>query len=861
MHTRAHDPSKEPSKSAATPVPNQFQSRPFEVQAQPESSSPQQQETPYSQEQQERAERYGYNFANVRVFAPQTPPGELPTSPSIQPKLTIKPVQTENSSLVDTSKPSHPFFERMYASNQQRQPQAAVGKVEPIVEYIRQSAIAQPQSSQNQSAQPQQETPDVQTQQQRTSHVGFNFANVAVHPNQSQEGKEDLPWRWLQPKLVVGQPGDKYEQEADLMAQRVMSMTQPANPQTIQRSSEGEDEVQRSPLAESITPLIQRSATEEQEIQTQLWLQKADLGSKFQATAGLESRLAGERGGGRPLDEEVKGFMEPRFGNDFSSVRIHTGSNAVQMNQELQAQAFTHGSDVYFNEGKYNPGSNEGKQLLAHELTHVVQQTGAKTLQRKPLNSRLENKETRLAKERHQPPGSEEQEKELIQAKELPSRTPATTLNKELPPQPIEQEEEKELHQVKQISGRSSELSPELTEAPPQAALAIASERTGSETKPQTEAGAKSAPQPQATTEAPTTVAAETDSVAPEAALKPASEPVVPESQASANSNIAVEKAPPQASPTPGMRAVPQTQSATPSSSAAATQTAQAQSSTPPAQQEPETSADATSAAQPAAAAPTMESSGGSAEESSAVETGGAAEESQIEAAAAEVPPGSAELDSSDKAAALASLPEGSGGGGASAGGGGGGGGVAIPDKPTPPAPDVSQAEPSAALAAVSNLPPAQLMAALGGVGSAVGNSVGKQRAELAANPPQMECPSGSPKTNKESAADREAFKGKDPKAVEKTPEGQAKPIPQPKPLPLPGAPPPQPFPHQRSRGMLRASLTQATPKSYRHHCVIYRQVTQRYNKSVLVLRRVWNCKAMLTHNRPNSSEENSKKA
>jgi len=807
MHTRAHDPSKEPSKSAATPVPNQFQSRPFEVQAQPDSSSPQQQETPYSQEQQERAERYGYNFANVRVFAPQTPPGELPTSPSIQPKLTIKPVQTENSSLVDTSKPSHPFFERMYASNQQRQPQAAVGKVEPIVEYIRQSAIAEPQSSQNQSAQQQQETPDVQTQQQRTSHVGFNFANVAVHPNQSQEGKEDLPWRWLQPKLVVGQPGDKYEQEADLMAQRVMSMTQPANPQTIQRSSEGEDEVQRSPLAESITPLIQRSVTEEQDIQTQLWLQKADLGSKFQATAGLESRLAGERGGGSPLDEEVKGFMEPRFGNDFSSVRIHTGSNAVQMNQELQAQAFTHGSDVYFNEGKYNPGSNEGKQLLAHELTHVVQQTGAKKLQRKPLNSRLENKETRLAKERHQPPGAEEQEKELIQAKELPSRTPATTLNKELPPPQIEQEEEKELHQVKQISGRSSEFSPELTEAPPQAALAIASERTGSETKPQTEAGAKSAPKPQATTAAPTTVAAETDSVAPEAALKPASEPVVSESQASANSNIAVEKAPPQASPTPGMGAVPQTQSVTPSSSAAATQTAQAQSTTPPAQQEPEASADATSASQPAAAAPTMESNGGSAEESSAVETGGAAEETQIEAAAAEVPPGSAELDSSDKAAALASLAEGSGGGGASAGGGGGGGGVAIPDKPAPPAPDVSQAEPSAALAAVSNLPPAQLMAALGGVGSAVGNSVGKQRAELAANPPQMESPSGSPKTNKESAAERQVSKGKDLKAVEKTPEGQAKPVPQPKPLPLSSTPPAAAVPQPQVKGDAEGKL------------------------------------------------------
>jgi len=69
----------------------------------------------------------------------------------------------------------------------------------------------------------------------------------------------------------------------------------------------------------------------------------------------------------------VRAFMEPRFGADFSSVRVHTGGEAVQMNQDLGAQAFTHGSDVYFGAGK-DPGNNE---LTAHELTHVVQQTGA----------------------------------------------------------------------------------------------------------------------------------------------------------------------------------------------------------------------------------------------------------------------------------------------------------------------------------------------------------------------------------------------------------------------------------------------------------------------------------------------------
>lgn len=86
--------------------------------------------------------------------------------------------------------------------------------------------------------------------------------------------------------------------------------------------------------------------------------------------------------------------MEPRFGTDFSGVRIHTSGDAVSMNKELHAQAFAHGSNIYFNEGKYNPGSNEGKQLLAHELTHVVQQTGVKKLQQKPLTRLQSNKET-----------------------------------------------------------------------------------------------------------------------------------------------------------------------------------------------------------------------------------------------------------------------------------------------------------------------------------------------------------------------------------------------------------------------------------------------------------------------------------
>jgi hypothetical protein len=63
---------------------------------------------------------------------------------------------------------------------------------------------------------------------------------------------------------------------------------------------------------------------------------------------------------------------------DFSKVQIHTDNKSAQMNQELGVRAFTHGRDVYFGIGQYNPQSNEGKRLLAHELTHVVQQSGNK---------------------------------------------------------------------------------------------------------------------------------------------------------------------------------------------------------------------------------------------------------------------------------------------------------------------------------------------------------------------------------------------------------------------------------------------------------------------------------------------------
>ncbi len=95
-------------------------------------------------------------------------------------------------------------------------------------------------------------------------------------------------------------------------------------------------------------------------------------------TPDVERKIESARGGGQPLDSKVGAQMGEAFNADFSGVRVHTGGEADSLNQSLNAKAFTTGQDVFFRDGEYNPGSSSGRGLLAHELTHVVQQNGGK---------------------------------------------------------------------------------------------------------------------------------------------------------------------------------------------------------------------------------------------------------------------------------------------------------------------------------------------------------------------------------------------------------------------------------------------------------------------------------------------------
>jgi hypothetical protein len=213
-------------------------------------------------------------------------------------------------------------------------------------------------------------TEDLEGISASNASTGFvlDFSRIPVYSNTPNS---------IQPKLKVNAPGDIYEQEANRTAAQVVNMRNVVAPQPIPREKsceEKEADVQSNPLAAIITPLIQRETMHEEDeepIQTKLSLSRAEKGGFFESSNRLETRLS-SKSGGSLLPGDVRTFMEPRFGADFSQVRVHTDSDAIRMNRALNAQAFTHKQNIYFGAGK-----SAGKDALtAHELTHVLQQTG-----------------------------------------------------------------------------------------------------------------------------------------------------------------------------------------------------------------------------------------------------------------------------------------------------------------------------------------------------------------------------------------------------------------------------------------------------------------------------------------------------
>ncbi|MBD2609889.1 DUF4157 domain-containing protein [Nostoc punctiforme FACHB-252] len=208
----------------------------------------------------------------------------------------------------------------------------------------------------------------------------------------------------VQTKLTINQPGDIYEQQADTVARQVMQkISQPRNQQFIQHEALPETQLQRKFLVGSATPVVQRQ------------------GGGVVNTSKLETSIQHARQNGQPLSDDIRQPMEEAFGVDFSSVKIHTDTHSHQLNQTIQARAFTTGQDIFFRQGEYNPGSYQGKELLAHELTHVVQQNGNAIAPQKDSSSTAAV--TPNVDIQRVCCSQCEEEEELLQAKELPGQT------------------------------------------------------------------------------------------------------------------------------------------------------------------------------------------------------------------------------------------------------------------------------------------------------------------------------------------------------------------------------------------------------------------------------------------------------
>ncbi|WP_186292548.1 eCIS core domain-containing protein [Mucilaginibacter corticis] len=190
-------------------------------------------------------------------------------------------------------------------------------------------------------------------------------------------------------KMTVNEPGDHFEKQADHVADKVVqqiSQPKPVQPVAVQKKSDekedkkekelnkGEKEVQRKPIFESDADPNEGDN-----------LKRSSQSAAPDVSPQTQHRIESSKGGGEPLPANTREEMEGAMGTDLSAVRVHHGNEAADLSNQLQAQAFTHGNDIYFGEGKYDTQSQSGRHLLAHELTHTVQQAGA--IKRKEMPS------------------------------------------------------------------------------------------------------------------------------------------------------------------------------------------------------------------------------------------------------------------------------------------------------------------------------------------------------------------------------------------------------------------------------------------------------------------------------------------
>ena len=201
------------------------------------------------------------------------------------------------------------------------------------------------------------------------ARLGHDFSRIPVYSK--------MPLK-IQAKLIVSAPGDQYEQEADQVADAVMAgYTLPVGQvsQGVQRKLY-RVELRPEDMVDSMPPVEGESGVEYPEASPTEEVRRSASEETGTVTSGFDQSLRqATHGGGESLPSPTRSFMESRFGWDFSSVRVHSDARANTLAREVNARAFTLDNDIFFARSQYQPDSPEGRHLLAHELTHVVQQS------------------------------------------------------------------------------------------------------------------------------------------------------------------------------------------------------------------------------------------------------------------------------------------------------------------------------------------------------------------------------------------------------------------------------------------------------------------------------------------------------
>ena len=205
------------------------------------------------------------------------------------------------------------------------------------------------------------------TPQDSIIHLQQTIGNQAVQRLMRSKANNGIKTS-IQPKLKVSQPGDVYEQEADKVAEQVMRMS---GPQHIGVTVSNEEErVDRKCSA------CEMQKEDEDRKEKNLSISRrpstmSDIVASNETTNKINDVLSS---GGSSLDNDARELMESRFGFDFSGVHIHSDERAAKSSNSVNALAYTIGNDIVFGMGQYAPETTEGKHLLAHELTHTIQQ-------------------------------------------------------------------------------------------------------------------------------------------------------------------------------------------------------------------------------------------------------------------------------------------------------------------------------------------------------------------------------------------------------------------------------------------------------------------------------------------------------